>query len=310
MSVTAQGVTKYAKWSLGFCKKVVRYLALTYDQGITLHWSCPVDDAVRGSRHLITWTDASFAGFSTKSQTGVVIAWAGSVILWRSSRQTSSALSTCEAEVSAAATGWQIVEGLRALLHEWSCELDPPLLLVDNKSALRVAELGGTWRTRYFAVRAARLAEESAAGRVDLRYCPTLDMMADALTKTAGEKIIGRLRGLCDGDLPNIPDESACYKNADSATWWGKGLEADYIKASFLALSRTAAASMCTARPRTRTPATSARTPTTSTSRPTSTPSTTPPPTAPTDNEARLLDALRGMMVSLASPPQPQTGFA
>ena len=96
--------------------------------------------------------------------------------------------------------------------------MDSPLLLVDNKSALRVAELGGTWRTRYFAVRAARLAEESAAGRVDLRYCPTLDMMADALTKTAGEKIIGRLRGLCDGDLPTIPDESACFKNADQPT--------------------------------------------------------------------------------------------
>merc|ERR1712218_37459 len=139
----------------------------------------------RNARQLIAWSDASFAGFSTKSQTGVVIAWAGSVILWRSSRQTSSALSTCEAEVSAAATGWQVVEGLRALLQEWSCELDPPLLLVDNKSALRVAELGGTWRTRYFAVRAARLAEESGEGRVELRYCPTLDMMADALTKTA-----------------------------------------------------------------------------------------------------------------------------
>ena len=200
----------------------MRYLACTHDQGITLAWSCPVHDAGTDAKQLITWTDASFAGFSTRSQTGVVIAWAGSVILWRSSRQTSSALSTCEAEVSAAATGWQIVEGLMALLNEWSCELSPPLLLIDNKSAVRVAELGGTWRTRYFAVRAARVAEESGAGRVELRYCPTNEMAADALTKTAAATVIAKLRALCDGDLPQIPDASQCYKYADASTWWGK----------------------------------------------------------------------------------------
>ena len=66
-------------------------------------------------------------------------------------------------------------------------------------------------------------------------------MMADALTKTAGEKIIARLRALCDGDLPTIPNESACFKNADSPTWWGKGLEANFIKCSFASLSKVAA---------------------------------------------------------------------
>ena len=73
-------------------------------------------------------------------------------------------------------------------------------------------------------------------------------MMADALTKTAGENIIARLRALCDGDLPTIPNESACFKNADSPTWWGKGLEVNFIKLSLASLSKVAA-SMWAARP-------------------------------------------------------------
>ena len=81
------------------------------------------------------------------------------MIVWRSSRQPTSALSTCEAEVAAAATTFQVMEGLRCLLEEWGVALDPPKLLIDNKSALVVMDQGGTWRTRYFAVRAA-LAEK------------------------------------------------------------------------------------------------------------------------------------------------------
>ena len=147
-------------------------------------------------------------------------------------------LPTCEAEVAAAATSWQLVEGLRTLLEEWQVDVGAPVLLVDNKSALRVSELGGTWRTRYFAIRAARLQEESAADRVSLRYCQTDVMMADALTKSAGASILQKLRDCCDGHLPKIPGlEQSFSKTTDKATWWGKGLEVDYIRASLALLS-------------------------------------------------------------------------
>ena len=104
--------------------------------------------------------------------------------------------------------------------------MSPPLLFVGNKSACRVAELGGARRTIYFAVRAARLAEENAAGAIEMRYCPIGDMMADALTKTAGASVLAKRRGLCDSELPDIPDITQCYKYADTSTWLGKGLEA------------------------------------------------------------------------------------
>ena len=229
ISVIAQAITKYCAWSLQYCKKVIRYLASTWQQGLLFPWKAP--EAVAGS--LVSWSDASFAGVSTKSQTGVLIAWEGAIVLWRSSRQASSALSTCEAEVAAAATSWQLVEGLRALLLEWCVDIPKPILLVDNKSALKVSELGGTWRTRYFAIRAARLQEESAAERVSLRYCPTGDMMADGLTKNAGAGVLQFLRDGCDGHLPKIPDATQSFREcSDRATWWGKGLEINFIKAS------------------------------------------------------------------------------
>ena len=244
ISVIAQGITKYAAWSHAYCKKVIRYLASTWNQGLIYPWSAHV-----GTEGLISWSDASFAGYSTRSQTGVLVAWDGAIVLWRSSRQTSSALSTCEAEVAAAATSWQVTEGLKALLDEWGADVGKPILLVDNKSALRVSELGGTWRTRYFAVRAARLQEESAADAISLRYCPTGDMMADGLTKNASAQVLQKLRECCDGKLPLIPDLTQSYKDSDNkATWWGKGLEIGFIRVSLARVFSKLVAATCATR--------------------------------------------------------------
>ena len=231
-SLAAQAVTKKAAWTLALCKKVVRYLASTYDQGLTFSWLPHV-----GSEGLISWSDASFAGLSTRNQTGVVIVWEGAIILARSSRQASTALSTCEAEVAAASTSFQVVEGLKVLLTEWDVDVGVPILLVDNKSALRISELGATWRTRYFAIRAARLAEESAAGTISLRYCPTGDMVADGLTKLAAITVMENLRKACDGILPPIPDiTQSLRESTDKKTWWGQGLSVEFAKASLARL--------------------------------------------------------------------------
>ena len=304
----AQGITKYAAWSLQYCKKVVRYLASTYDQGLLYAWNSHEDVA-----GLTAWSDASFAGMSTRSQTGVVIAWDGAIVLWRSSRQSSSALSTCEAEVAAAATSWQLVEGLRALLQEWQVQVGRPVLLVDNKSALRVSELGGTWRTRYFAIRAARLQEESAADAISLRYCQTDVMMADALTKNAGATVLEKLRNCCDGKLPKIPGIDQSFRETtDRATWWGKGLEVDYIQAS-LKMTAVPAGAMSPARavaagtsraPSSRTPQATSSAPTSSPAPPASTTTTTsPPPLDPAVQQQIGAAMLQVMALMQAAPP-------
>ena len=74
--------------------------------------------------------------------------------------------------------------------------------MIDNKAALTAASLGATWRTRYYAVRAERLLEENQQGRVQLKYCPTKEMVADALTKLANANVIQVLVDAMDGRLP------------------------------------------------------------------------------------------------------------
>ena len=105
-------------------------------------------------------------------------------------------MSTCEAEVAAAATAFVCCQGLVSLLTEWGVDLRPPILLVDNKSAMVITEAGGTWRTRYFAVRAARISEEITRGSLQLRYCRTDLMAADGLTKMASAVVMGMLRAV------------------------------------------------------------------------------------------------------------------
>ena len=86
--------------------------------------------------NLTTWSDAGYGGIGTRAQTGILVTWGGAVILWRSSKQTFSALSSCEAEVAAAALTFQVLEGLRHLLTEWGVTVATPTLHVDNKSAI------------------------------------------------------------------------------------------------------------------------------------------------------------------------------
>ena len=209
------------------CRKVLRYILATRDQGILLRRSAgpPRGDGSappEGPERLTVWTDAGYGGVGTKAQTGVLISWDDAVVLARSSKQATPALSTCEAEVAAAATGYVCVAGLQCLLEEWGIVLQPPLLLIDNKSAITVCGMGGTWRTRYFAVRAARIAYEHSLNNVELRYCKTDQMAADALTKAASSTVMDKMREVLDGIMPSLMDMPKVELTDPS--WWGASL--------------------------------------------------------------------------------------
>ena len=122
-----------------------------------------------------------------------MVSFGGSIIVWRSSRQTVSTLSTAEAELNAATLAWQILEGIRLLIGDLGIHIPKVRLLVDNKAALTIAECGGSWRTRYFAVRGHRLHEEHVTGRAIIEHCKTELMLADALTKLASAPVVATL---------------------------------------------------------------------------------------------------------------------
>ena len=182
----------------------MRYLAATSGEGILLS----VDGDLT---ELLGWIDAGFAGAETKSQSGLVVTWGGSIIVWRSSKQTVSAFSTAEAELNAAALGWQTIEGLRLLIADLGIELPSVRVLVDNQAAITITKCGANWRTRYFGVRGHRLHEECQIGRAELLHCPTDKMLADALTKLASPNVIQVLLEAMQGRLPRnaIPHQTS-----------------------------------------------------------------------------------------------------
>ena len=140
------------------------------------------------------YSDAGFAGVGTKSQTGVYLLMGGSPVLWRSARQTTSALSTGEAELCAAALALQCAMGLRCLLEEALGHRPSLTIHLDNQSAITITNAGGTWRSRYYAVRGALLKELVEMGDIEVKYVSTDNMFADALAKLTDGAILAKLR--------------------------------------------------------------------------------------------------------------------
>jgi hypothetical protein len=198
-SLLASSCTRFSAWSLILVDKILKYLAAHRNEGIVI--TC-VGDLL----DVLGWTDAGFATADTKSQNGLIITWGGTIIVWRSSRQSVSTLSTAEAELVAASLGWQILEGLRLLLADFGVEIPTITVLVDNQAAITITTCGSQWKTRYFGVRGNRLHDECVIGRARLIHCPTKIMLADALTKLAATPVIEVLLDAMKGKLPNVGD--------------------------------------------------------------------------------------------------------
>ena len=221
-SVIMSQCTRHGDWVHQLCRKVLRYLLATRWQGILVKARSTSEIAHSPSR-LTIWTDAGYGGEGTKAQTGVFISWDSAVVCARSSRQHKAALSTCEAEVAASATGFTLGEALQLLITEWDVELAPPYLLIDNKSALDICHGKGTWKTKYFAIRAARIAQEFSLGNVVIRYCQTALMLADGLTKFAASNVMMKMRDGLDGNTGDVDAETVKLNVVDD-TWWANSI--------------------------------------------------------------------------------------
>ena len=194
VSLLSSALTKFSSWSFTLAKKILRYLLGTRDTSIFLPASGDLTD-------LTAWSDAGFAGISTKSQTGMLLMWGGAILLWRSSRQSVPALSTAEAELIAASMTWQVIQGVRILLEEWGCRFEYVRIKADNTAAITIATDGSNWRTRYFSVRGARLNHEILCGSLKLEHEPTLKMLADSLTKLGTGQMLLNTRNAMVGIL-------------------------------------------------------------------------------------------------------------
>jgi hypothetical protein len=167
-------------------KRVLRYLKGTRELELVLGST---------KNGLTPYTDADHASQEHRhSIMGYAVLIDGGAISWSSKKQPIVALSTTEAEYIAAAHATKEVIWIRTFLAEITRPLtEPTMLLCDNQSAIALTQSTQFHaRTKHIDIRYHFIREAVSGGVIELEYCPTNDMVADALTKPLARAKLGR----------------------------------------------------------------------------------------------------------------------
>lgn len=117
-------------------KRVFRYLSETIDHGVTYHQSADFDNSVM-------YMNADYAGnkHDRRSISGYISIFAGGAFSWSSTRQTTMALSTMEAEYTASCNAIRQVRWYQQLLEELGfTDTNEYKVLIDNRAAKSLTE--------------------------------------------------------------------------------------------------------------------------------------------------------------------------
>eukprot|EP00056_Hartaetosiga_gracilis_P009799 m.142034 g.142034 ORF g.142034 m.142034 type:complete len:195 (-) comp13195_c0_seq50:4143-4727(-) len=146
-----------------------------------LLWSHKRSDGI-----LSSYCDASFAADVTtrRSRSGYVLFRSGGPVSWSSKNQHTVATASADAEYMAQAMAAQEVMFLRQFEEElFGATLQQPTILYsDNQPAIRVTTRSAT-RMRHILIKYHYIRDCVDNGRIELKYLPTNDMVADLLTK-------------------------------------------------------------------------------------------------------------------------------
>ncbi len=156
---------------------------------------------------LVAAADSDWAGgwkesdIGTKSTSGYVISIAGCALLGRSKTQSTTALSSCEAEYISLALAAQEVVHCRQLL--WDLQEDQQgatVLLCDNVAACELTKSEThQQRSKHIAIRYHFIRECIKRGEIQVKWCAGQDNVADMFTKPLGrvqfQRYCGRLLG-------------------------------------------------------------------------------------------------------------------
>ena len=136
---------------------------------------------------LIGYCDADWARDrdDRHSTSGNMFLMAGGPISWLSKKQAIVALSTSEAEYVALCTATQEAAWLRRLLTDLKVtNSEPTVVMENNQGAIAIAKNPTAHaRTKHIDIRYHYVRKAVQEGVVELRYCPTAQMIADLLTK-------------------------------------------------------------------------------------------------------------------------------
>ncbi len=108
----------------------------------------------------------------------------GGAISWLSKKQAVIALSTSEAEYIALSLAAQEAAWLQKLLLELQMPPQPIIMMEDNQGATALAKNPiARSRTKHIDVRFHFLREAQEDGLIQVKYCPTEEMIADLFIK-------------------------------------------------------------------------------------------------------------------------------
>ncbi|KAA8497460.1 Copia protein [Porphyridium purpureum] len=170
-------------------RRVVQYLQGTRELGLTL--GCV------GAPRVHCFIDASFGVHSDmKSHSGCMVSLGRGTVYGKSSRQSLASKSSTEAELVAISDCIGQALWIERLLRGLGVECLSTLLYQDNEATMKLVRNGrpNSSRTRHIALRHFFVSDRVACGEIEMTYCPTEQMVADAHTKPLQGKAFRSLR--------------------------------------------------------------------------------------------------------------------
>ena len=160
-------------------KRILRYLKQTRDCCLTF-----VQDE---KFELVGYTDADWGGCkdSYRSTSGFIWTLGGNPVTWQSKRQSSVALSSCDAETMAAVQCCKEALWLLEFLKELRINTTLPVTIYcDNQSTIRVIkDPRAHFRTKHIGIQTQFVRELIDTGIVEFQYLSTNKQLAEFMTK-------------------------------------------------------------------------------------------------------------------------------
>ena len=135
---------------------------------------------------LEVYIDASFGNhLDGKSHTGMIVNYGGNPVLWKSVKQKLVAKDSTEAELIALSDRVRDVVWCKDFLLAQGEDIDHAVTIFqDNTSTIHlVSAIGKELRTKHLRVRQNLVKELEHFGEIKIKHLPTVEMVADMLTK-------------------------------------------------------------------------------------------------------------------------------
>ena len=216
-------------------KQILRYIKTTRDDGIYFWRTNPRDDLPNlplpqqnsNDTHIVDGTtridsaetihglvDSDWGGDSNhrRSITGIIIKYAGGTIYFKTKFQETIAMSSTEAEFTAACDAGKAILYIRSILNQIGVnQNEATTLFIDNNGALLMGNAQQpTRRTRHMDIKHFSLLDWVERDLVFMKRINTADNCADAMTKALGRTLHYRHNDYILGKI--IPPYAAAYK--------------------------------------------------------------------------------------------------